>query len=307
MHSTIPFRNFLSMGTRFDLVLPGSTQESADIVFTGIKTELNRLENKLSNYISDSALSVLNSHAVDRPQKTDKEIMEMISELMDLSDKTLGYFDFTMGKRTHSRNNQNKEEVKVKDTEVAVTDSLKVNEKIELDKEKNTVQFLSSDVSVDSDGFGKGKALDEVKTILNSYQVDHAFVSFGNSSILAHGKHPHSDTWKTGIAHLFLPAENVFVFDLKDECISVSGTTPENMEKYGRSHIIDPLTGREINGYFQCAVAGEKGLITEVLSTSLACAPPEKRDQIMQNFDGYRAVIIEYKNEEPTITYKYQT
>jgi len=27
----------------------------------------------------------------------------------------------------------------------------------------------------------------------------------------------------------------------------------------------------------------------------------------MQNFDGYSAVIIEYKNEEPTIKYKYLT
>ncbi len=302
MHNTIPFRNFLSMGTRFDMVLPGLTQESADNIFSTLKAELNRLEDKLSNYKDDSALSILNRYAFEQPFKVDTELFTLLEELIDLSSKTEGYFDFSMGKYT-SNAYISSDKGKDFQSDKPLTSRIKGFEKILLNKEKSTIKFASGDISVDSSGFGKGKALDKVKEMLQIHQTPHAFISFGNSSILAHGKHPHGETWKTGIANLFLSTENVFVFDLKDECISVSGTTPQNLEKYGRSHIIDPFTGKEVEGFFQCAVAGSNGLTTEVLSTALSCAPLEKRDRIMQNFKGYDAVIIEYKNEEPTITY----
>ena len=299
--SSIVYRNIFSMGTRLDIVLPGVTEDLGDVVFQKITRELNRLEEKISIYKETSDFSIINHNAFEKPQKSHQEIFILVEKLLDLSQMTKGYFDFTMG---HVLINQNKNIVPTEAEVIYETNSGSCKDKIQLDHDNKTIAFNHKLVALDSGGFGKGLGLDAVKTILIEHDIEMAFVNFGSSSVYAHGHHPFGDSWKTGICNIFKETENAFVFDLQNEAMSVSGNNPQNIKKHGTGHIINPFSGKPVEGYFQCAVSGENGLITEVISTALSCAPPGQRDEIMSNFPLYKAVIIQYeKSNEPIITY----
>ncbi len=298
----VEYRNLFSMGTRMDIVLPGIEDDHADRLLATITDQLKRLEDKISNYDEDSVISELNREAPIKPHSIDPELFEMIVNLIDYSERTLNLFDFTIGKITGSKKiphkgaelDKNELEYLISNTGVRFLDT---------DPENFSVKYGSSSVSIDSGAFGKGAALDLIKDILNNDKTGPCFISFGESSILAHGIHPWGDSWKTGICNMFTPGENAFVMELKDEFMSVSGVTPLNLQKYGTGHVLNPRTGHSVNNHIQSVAAGKNGLVTEVLSTALLCAQKEERAEIMKNFPGYRAVVIEYDaSGQPAIT-----
>ncbi len=298
MESGIVYRNHYGMGTRMDLVFPGVSEERADDVFRLIKTELARIEENISNYKENSIFSKLNVHAGGIPQKTDSETLLLIKKLKELSAKTLGYFDFTLGKLVAK--NTTHQSAEQFETAQSAQDDLLGAEHVIANEELSTISFSSDRISLDSGAFGKGLGLDAVKKILEATKVDSAFISFGESSILAHGHHPYGTSWKTGVCDLYDQKKSIFVFDLTDEALSVSGITEQNRKKYGGGHIIDPLTGDPVEGFRQAAVAGQEGMVSEVLSTALMCAPNEKREEIMSEFPGYRGVVIDYDDSKKT-------
>ncbi len=304
MTGAIVYRNAISMGTRLDVVLPEISEEIGDSIGLQIKYELKRIEDKISIYRESSNFSVLNRNAPLRPVKTDREIFLLIKELIGLSGRTLGYFDFGLGKLAEIL----KESGDIRSDQEALTGILSAMgvKNIVTDEATMTVSFKTDKIKLDSGGFGKGYGLDCVNKVLKSRNVDSAFISFGESSVLAYGNHPYGNAWKTGLQNIFVPDDSLFVFELSNEAMSVSGVTPQNIKKYGGGHIVDPHTGMPVNSFRQAAVAGSSGLVSEVVSTALLCATEESRYAIMQQFSDYRAVVIDYDDtNKPTITFSY--
>ncbi len=292
------------MGTRLDMVLPDVPDDVAGDFSIEAKHELIKLENKISIYKDDSVFSVLNKLAHTSPQVVEQGTFALIRDLKTLSAKTFGYFDFTIGKlndwmRIYTNQAADK----------SVYDQLlsEIGEhQVILHTTNSSVSFATDKVYVDSGGFGKGLGMDLLVKVLNTWMIRSAFISFGESSILAHGKHPFGNSWKTGIRNIFNENESVYAFEMSDEVLSVSGITPENMKKYGSGHVINPKTGIPVDTFKQVAVSGPAGLISEALSTALLCAPEEARMDIMKGFSGYRAVIIDYdKDNKPEIVFTF--
>lgn len=296
------YKNFFSMGTRFDIVLPGIDEESADSVCHAVRSALALIEEKISIYKEDSVFSRLNREAFSVAARMDHEIFSMLSRLAYLSEKTCGYFDYSMGSAkmatNHDKDNRPESDCLAKKQEGLP--------RLVLDREQSSIHFTSEDVALDSGGFGKGYGLEKVEAILQSHKVASAFVSFGESSLLAFGHHPYGSCWKTGIQNIFDESECIFTFDLLDEFLSVSGNTPKNIDKYKGGHIVNPHTGIAVEGFIQVAVAGKTGMATEVLSTALCCAPEDVRSIIAAAFPEYRGVIIEYNRQNrPEITFSF--
>lgn len=296
MAGKIEYRNCFSMGTRLDMVLPDVHDEVADGFANEVRKNLAKLEDEISIYKENSVFSALNKQAYKSSIPLEKHLFYLIRDLKALSLKTMGYFDFTIGKLSDW-----KKIYAVRQTDSGMFLSLlaELGEKqVLLDQEAMTVSYATDKVFLDSGAFGKGLGLDMIRQSMQSWRIDAAFISFGESSILAHGEHPHGKSWKTGIRHIFDENESVYAFDLHNDVLSVSGITPDNMKKYGGGHIMNPLTGQVIEEFRQAAVAGPAGLITEALSTALLCAPQEAYAPIMESFPGYRATVIGYDEKQ---------
>jgi FAD:protein FMN transferase len=292
------------MGTRLDIVLPGISEDISDAVCMQIYSELDRIEEKISIYKESSGFSVLNREANLHPVKIDSELFTLINRLIQLSDLTAGYFDFTFGKFSELKTSSSDSGLHVEYIKNMVAAAGIQN--ILLDLDKHTVFFKTDYLKIDSGGFGKGYGLDNVKKILKAWKIESAFISFGESSILAFGKHPYGTSWKTGIQHILEQNVSLYTFNLVNESLSVSGINPQNIKKHGKGHIFDPHTGKNVYCFRQSAVAGSSGLIAEVISTALICAPEHYRLTIMEQFPEYRAVIIDYdKSNKPSITFTF--
>lgn len=111
------------------------------------------------------------------------------------------------------------------------------------------------DGRIDLSGFLKGYALDEMKPLLAEYGILDALVSLGNSSILAVGNRD------AGTSGWLLTAPDGGTHLLRNECLTTSGN-----DNPGRRHIIDPRTGKFIEGQRTVSVVTESGAEGEVMS-----------------------------------------
>jgi thiamine biosynthesis lipoprotein len=274
------------MGTRFDLVLPGIDEITGDLIFGMIHSEVNRVENLLSNYEDSSTLSVLNKSAFQSDFHTDNELFDLICKIKNLNSACMGFFDVTCGIFPGSENGIPFSDIQAHAFSAGM-------DEIIINSQNNSIRFAKNGISINSGGFGKGYALEKVKNILYDKNITQAFVSFGESSVLALGNHPFGQCWKISIPDIY-SADSIYVFNLKNECLSVSGNTPANRNKYPEGHIINPLTGKLVTRPGVVCVSGPSAFEAEILSTAIFAAGEDEQKQIIRNFSAYKAVCISY-------------
>jgi FAD:protein FMN transferase len=275
------YRNLFAMGTRFELVLPGIGEDTGDFIFGLVGKEIRRLHELLNNYSDSSALSILNKTAFDSPYFSTKELFDIISTLKEMHSASLGYFDASV----QSIKATNISHSGMRDI---ITNSV-----------DRSVCFANKGITISSGGFGKGFALENVKNILLDHNILQAFISFGESSVLALGDHPHGEGWKVSIPDIY-SSESVYVFHLKNNALSVSGNTPSNRIKYPEGHIINPLTGISEKKNGLVCVSGPSAFVAEILSTALFLADISDQSLILNNFPEYKAVRISYFADSKT-------
>ena len=285
------------MGTRLDMILPGISDEYADDICLHLKSVLSDIEEKISIYKPESLFSRINDKAYFEPVKIEEYLLGLFEELLILSIKTRGYFDFSLGKLMRFYKRQPDMSLPDNKEEFNKLISTTGTRFIFLDKMLATISFKTENIMIDSGSFGKGFGLDKIKSVFNSYNISSYFISFGESSILASGCHPYGDSWKTGVRNIFRDGENVISIGLKDEFLSVSGITPQNLKKYGMGHLLNPVTGKYEDTFKQVVVKGRSGLFTEALSTALAVAPLNMLNSIMDEFPDYSSHIFIYNGE----------
>ncbi|MBP5572185.1 MAG: FAD:protein FMN transferase [Bacteroidales bacterium] len=136
------------------------------------------------------------------------------------------------------------------------------------------------DKDIDFDGFVKGYALSKIAAVLKSGKVKDAFINFGGTAMLAIGKHPYGDCWTFTLENPETEDE-LKEFELRGECLSVSGNTPDLS-----GHIVNPLTHKVFEGSKLCCVRTKDPLDAEILSMALLLADEKQIREMSYNFKG---------------------
>ena len=136
------------------------------------------------------------------------------------------------------------------------------------------------DKDIDFDGFVKGYALSKIAAVLKSGKVKDAFINFGGTAMLAIGKHPYGDCWTFTLENPETEDE-LKEFELRGECLSVSGNTPDLS-----GHIVNPLTHKVFEGSRLCCVRTKDPLDAEILSKALLLADEKQIREMSYNFKG---------------------
>jgi thiamine biosynthesis lipoprotein len=221
-----------------------------------------------------------------------EEIFSILTTCMEYHAKTLGLFDIGIGKVSTGIRNGSVDSGMIKN----ILEKSGI-EKISLDPGRSSVKFLSDQLEIDLGGFGKGYALDRLKSLLIRIGISDAFISFGDSSILALGNHPYGKGWKSGISHLLKPGESLFEFKLNDESLSTSGISPQNARRDKMGHILHPEKGLIETGLKHISVASKHAEEAEVLSTALMAATDMEISKILNKFNDCRAIEVKYDEE----------
>jgi thiamine biosynthesis lipoprotein len=169
---------------------------------------------------------------------------------------------------------------------------------VKLEQQNRSVFFLKPGIELDVGSIGKGYALDCVARILRDAGVRSALISSGSSSIYAIGTTPGKPGWPVRISD---PVDRVRVLStiwLKDQSISTSGSYEKFFRLNGRTycHIMDPRSGRPIEGMLQTTVIAPEATDSDALSTAVFVLGPQQASRLLNRIRGTAALFVTDKN-----------
>jgi len=226
---------------------------------------LRDIEVKLSDYIDSSEISKINANAGKRFVKVSDVTLEMIKKAIEVSEKSFGYFDITIGALTINAKRLGKiDEIKAKEL---------VNFKNILIKE-DSVMLKEENMAIDPGGIGKGFAIEKAYEKLNTKR---GFISIGGDmKIWGHKRTIAIKDPRNG-------KSLAQMVNFKDVSISTSGN-------YLRKHIVTPE-----EDVLQVTVAHEDAGFADAFSTTIFAMPEKMRRKFIEDNPDV-GILILYKD-----------
>ncbi len=256
--------------------------------------EVDRLDRLMSHYRPQSPLSRLNREAGKGPVAVDPELFAVIAESLRWSRESDGAFDVTVGPLMKAWGFFPDDGRVPSDAELGAARETVGHRHVVLDEAGRTVRFDRAGVMIDLGGIGKGYALDRVVSLLRARGVASALVSLGGSSVYGLGAPPGEKAWEVGIQDPTAPARTAFTVGLRDRALSVSGGYGRSFEQDGvtYAHVLDPRTGRPVEGVLSVAVLGETGTAGDALDNVLFVLGPEAGRAHVRRVAGTEAFLF---------------
>lgn len=255
------------MGTLLEVSLYHEDAVLAEAFLHSAFREAERLDGLLSTYSSTSEISRFNNG--EDPIALTEATCALIREGKDIGMRTGGAFALTVRPLVElweaaKRRKSLPPSERLKDSKNLVGDG-----SIHLTDDCILASSDEYKLSIETGGIGKGFAVDAIVSLLERYQVEDVFISFGLSSVFASGAPPGKDGWRLLIA--FPGSEPLGTVIIRDQALSASSALGRTFEigdtVYG--HIIDPVTGYPLRRQSFGIVVSPSATEAEVLSKVL--------------------------------------
>ncbi|MBO0726130.1 MAG: FAD:protein FMN transferase, partial [Blastocatellia bacterium] len=229
--------------------------------------EVDRIDRLMSNYKKDSELSRVNREAAKGPVKADPELFDFIAESLRYGRESEGAFDITVGPLMKVWGFFRGEGRMPEDAELARARNSVGYQHVILNQMDGTIFFDTAGVELDLGGIAKGYAVDRAVAVLKQYGVTSALVSAGGSTTYALGAPPGDPAWEIEVQDPVERDKIAIRIQLKDLALSVSGSYEKFFELNGKrySHIMDPRTGRPVQGVLSVVVITGDGVSGDAL------------------------------------------
>jgi thiamine biosynthesis lipoprotein len=147
---------------------------------------------------------------------------------------------------------------------------------------------------IDLGGIAKGYAVDRAVRVLRQRQIAAALVSAGGSTLYGLGAPPGRTGWDVTLQDPVDGRKTALTFQLKDRALSVAGSSEKSFEAGGvtYSHIMDPHTGRPVQGVLSVAVLADSGTAGDALDDALFVLGPERSRTYLSRLPGTEAFFF---------------
>ena len=239
--------------------------------------EVDRIDRLMSHYKADSALSRINRKAAQGPVAVEPELFDFIADAMRYNHDSGGAFDITVGPLMKAWGFFRGEGRVPRDEELAAAHRHVGGAHVILNPVERTIRFDDAGVELDLGGIAKGYAVDRVARQLKQRQISAALISAGGSTIYGLRAPPDRDGWNVVIQDPIDPRKIALTVQLKDRALSVAGISEKSFEAGGAtySHIMDPRTGRPVQGVLSVAVLASSGTAGDALDDAFFVLGPE--------------------------------
>lgn len=239
--------------------------------------EVDRIDRLMSHYKATSALSRVNREAARGPVTVEPELFDFIVEAMRYNRDSNGAFDITVGPLMRAWGFFRGEGHVPLDQELEAARRHVGGTQVILNPIERTIAFDHSGVELDLGGIAKGYAVDRVARLLSEQRVAAALISAGGSTIYGLGAPPGRDGWDVVIQDPIDPRKVAHAVQLKDRALSVAGSAEKSFEDKGvtYSHIMDPRTGRPVQGVLSVAVLASSGTAGDALDNAFFVLGPK--------------------------------
>jgi FAD:protein FMN transferase len=275
----------MSMACLYSIVAYDDRREAISQTLDAALDEVDRIDRLMSNYREDSPLSRLNRDAARAPVTVDRELFEFIALAMRYGAESNGAFDISVGPLMKAWGFFRGEGRVPGDAELAAARRVIGVAHVRLDPAARTIAFDVPGVELDLGGIAKGYAVDRAAGILRQRGVHAALITAGGSTIYGLGAPPGVDGWEVTVEDPVDRGRIAFGVRLRDQALSVAGSSERSFEAAGviYSHIMDPRTGRPVQGLLMVAVLADTGTAGDALDNAFfVLGPSESRPYIAQ-------------------------
>jgi thiamine biosynthesis lipoprotein len=258
------------MGCAYSIAVYGREARSLPRIVNEAFDEVDRIDRLMSHYKLDSALSRLNREgreAALRPVAVETELFDFIAECLRYSRESDGAFDITLGPLMKAWGFFRGEGRIPTEAELAEARNRTGYRHVLLDRDARTIRFDRSGVELDLGGIAKGYAVDRAVALLKQHGIERALVSACGSTIYGLGAPPGASGWSVKLQDPISTRKVAATVRLKNQALSVSGSYEKFFELEGvrYSHIMDPRTGRPVQGVLSVAVVTDTATAGDAL------------------------------------------
>jgi thiamine biosynthesis lipoprotein len=284
----------VSMGCLYAVVVYGSDLARLREAAAAALDEVDRIDRLMSNYKNDSELSRVNREAAKAPVKVDPELFDFIAECLRYSRESEGAFDITVGPLMKAWGFFRGEGRMPSDAELAEARSRVGYRRVILNQKEGTIFFDKAGVELDLGGIAKGYAVDRAVAVLKRCGVTSALLSAGGSTIYALGSPPGKPAWEIEVQDPVERDKIATRVRLKGRALSVSGSYEKFFELNGErySHVMDPRTGRPVQGVLSVAVVTDDGTSGDALDNVFYVLGAERGRAWLSKFHASEVIFF---------------
>ncbi len=275
------------LGTIVRLVFYSEDKGYSDRLAAACFQRVKDLDAILSDYCSDSEVSELCAKPVGVPHKVSDALFSVIAQAQEISVKSNGAFDVTLGKLTDAWRKR------------ALSDGGSVGgtsyRDLLLNHQAKTIT-LQKPLKIDLGGIGKGYIGDQLMQILTRAGISRAAVIIGGETVLA-GAPPGKKGWLIGIED---PEHKLIgTIVLANTALSTSGDSYQFFEADGNrhSHLIDPATKQSKINRLNVTTLAPTAMESDAWATALRILPTEDAISIANKQANLEALFIPYKTQ----------
>ena len=250
--------------------------------------EVDRIDRLMSHYKADSPLSRINREAAIHPVTVEPELFDFIAVAMRYNRESGGAFDITVGPLMKVWGFFGGDGRMPSGDQLATARRHVGAAHIVLNPAERTIAFDEPGVELDLGGIAKGYAVDRAIALLEQRQVAAALVSAGGSTIYGLGAPPGLAGWDVTIQDPLDSRKTAITVSLKDRAVSVAGRSEKSFESGGvrYSHIMDPRSGRPVQGMLSVAVLTATGTAGDALDDAFFVNGPEHSRTYLKTLPG---------------------
>lgn len=283
------------MGTDFRITLFAKNEKLARNGAEAAFSEVERLNDILSDYDAESELSRLSeTSGSGKSIQLSKDLWTVLSASQKLAEKTDGAFDVTVGPCVRLwRIARFRKTMPAPEKLVQARKGTGFRGLTLFPKEKSA-QLKTPNMVLDLGGIAKGYAADQALAILHKQGIRSALVDAGGDLTLGDPP-PGRKGWRIEIGgrkHPDLP-----ILELANCAVATSGDVEQFVEVDEKrySHLIDPRTGIGLTTRLQVTVVAPDGRQADSLASALTVLGPDKGAVLVQSLSNLQAYFVQRK------------
>lgn len=285
---------------------PNTARKSIQAAFT----QINKVDELMSDYKSDSEISRVNKDAFNQPVNVSRETFKVLQKSIEFSTLSGGAFDITIGplvdlwhQAAEANSIPTRNQLEQARTKVGC-------EKLILDANDQTVKFAVEGMRIDLGGIAKGYAIDKAVQVMQNCGAIGGLVDIGGDIRCFGASTRGKKNWLIGVQdpnkakQTFDTGEPLLILQLTDAAVATSGGYRRFVQIQGKkySHIINRNTGKSAQDLSSVTIIAKKAINADALATAVSVMGPHKGTALIEKIPQTEAILITSPPENKLIT-----
>ncbi|MCU0386022.1 MAG: FAD:protein FMN transferase [Flavihumibacter sp.] len=292
-------RTLTLMGSRFDITIVGTDSSTAENHIDKAITEIDRIEQLISDWIPSSQVSAINRMAGIQPVKVDRELLELTQRALRISELTKGAFDISFAAMDRIWKFDGSME-QLPDSATIQRAIANIGYRyIQLDTLNSTIYLTRKGMKIGFGATGKGYAADKGRALMKELGVPAGIIN-ASGDLTTWGSQPDGKAWTIGVTNPFRRSKPAAIIKMYTGAVTTSGDYEKYVEIDGKrySHIINPKTGMPSYGLTSVTVIGPDAENCNGFSTAIMVLGKKKGLQLIKQHPEFACLLLTTKGKK---------